>query len=883
MSSIISSTITQVGLSSCLSASPNGPLISIDYFLPCYDWRIDPTLNSSNIAISATSAISAWLLTTSANSPFGELLYNTPSYSLSTGQQAIISAAPITDNSNHNYTYTNALQSQTVLANLLNNNTLSPQIFGNWVYNSTTNTWTIIDNSGTVSAGSNSRPTGSSSDFYEVVDYFPVLNQTSGTSLAGSFKCLINANNGSFKFNKIALYSVSRTTNGTILNGGTPVFFGECYLNSPVVKSSLGDGFDSVMIDCQINLSTVTSAFTNVFYSTSADYWQLNGPNLHSGLSISVGAMDTYDSLAKASVHIRRAVNSGTGSYYPFPHLRIEDNSLTNNSYFSIEQSNNNVIFGGQNLYQGNYIDLNLIPNVSAASMTLGTIDYPFRSIFLSNDYLSTPSSPEAINIEGIVKIGLNGVYNFGMKIDPALDPNNYGSINGFDIRKTNNSLLIMTDFNTSPSQDIWLISGVNSNATYNPVNGQVGLTHQNLQGMLGLGNIATGPTNNQYGISNVSDKDSNLNLVGRGRINMYGPVCLDNCTGNDSVVAANNGGLIYSRKDKLALIAGIPGNGVSRNSEDVLSFFNNYSGISDSFSDNSEIDLVAGVIKFYGDILPLNANSIGNSNSKLSNVYAKNIYAGTRSIQIGNIVPNSNVFGISRGSLNIVGDLFNIGAPGFGTIDNIYVKNLFGGTIGDSTSNVGSSSSPIANGYFTNLYATSINGFGYWTYMTNNPIQITGGTGASTAPLIIVGATGLTLSNQVVAYTILGNTVFMNIKFTMTYTGNSTYFKIHVYPNNFTGSKVYKPVTSNFNIGSGISFNKGAIASDIGNFSSDVYTTELVVYGNCNGSGIDVMNGTNNINEDIIILVGPGGYGYFNTGTGTTVECNISYDMATS
>jgi len=35
--------ITSAGLDLAISANDNGPLIAIKYFLPSYDWRIDPT------------------------------------------------------------------------------------------------------------------------------------------------------------------------------------------------------------------------------------------------------------------------------------------------------------------------------------------------------------------------------------------------------------------------------------------------------------------------------------------------------------------------------------------------------------------------------------------------------------------------------------------------------------------------------------------------------------------------------------------------------------------------------------------------------------------------------------------------------------------------
>ena len=282
--------ITNAGLNWITSASTLGPFISIKYFLPVYDYRADPNVHNQLItsAIDTSAAMSA-----SDTSPTGEIIYNIDaenhSYSLSETNHYVLSAGGETlDESGDPWILTNSVISIPQSINLYDGVPLSDQIYGaNGVDAlAITNAWEIYG--GELSAGSNTVPaeTSTGTNRYFTVDgYYPT--SASGL-LKGSFKCRLSKNIGSVKFNKIALYAIRIDEDGQEI--GNPALFAEAMMTNPVVKTNYGtEGFDDIVIDVQLTISTITSAWNDVFYSTSGDYWNLTPNGLYYQENVGIG------------------------------------------------------------------------------------------------------------------------------------------------------------------------------------------------------------------------------------------------------------------------------------------------------------------------------------------------------------------------------------------------------------------------------------------------------------------------------------------------------------------------------------------------------------------------------------------------------------------
>jgi len=282
--------ITSAGLNWITSASTLGPFISIKYFLPVYDYRADPNVHNqlTTSAIDTSAAMSP-----SDTSPTGEIIYNIDaknhSYSLSKTNHYVLSAGGETlDDSGDPWILTNAVISVPQSINLYDGIPLSNQIYGaNGVdASATTNAWEIYG--GELIAGNNTVPaeTSAGTDRYFKVDgYYPT--SASGL-LKGSFKCRLSKNIGSVKFNKIALYAIRVNENGQEI--GNPALFAEAMMTNPVVKTNYGtEGFDDIVIDVQLTISTITSAWNDVFYSTSGDYWNLTPNGLYYQGNVGIG------------------------------------------------------------------------------------------------------------------------------------------------------------------------------------------------------------------------------------------------------------------------------------------------------------------------------------------------------------------------------------------------------------------------------------------------------------------------------------------------------------------------------------------------------------------------------------------------------------------
>lgn len=296
--------ITQNGIDFILSASTLGPFISLKYFLPVYDYRADPTVHDElhTSAIDVSAAMDSF-----DTVPTGEIIWNIDTeehaYTLSDNDYYILSAGGETlDDSSDPWLMTNFVMSKQQAVNLYDNVPLSDQVYGEAGVTLSTNAWEVY--TGSLINGVNSVPAETSTGtnrYFDVVDYYPAA---SDSGLKGTFKCRLSKNIGSCKFNKIALYAIQVDENGAEI--GSPVLFAEAMMDNPVIKTNFGtEGFDDIVIDVQLTISTITSAWGDVFYSTSGDYWQLTPNGLYYPERVGIGVFDEGSLGPQAMLEVR--------------------------------------------------------------------------------------------------------------------------------------------------------------------------------------------------------------------------------------------------------------------------------------------------------------------------------------------------------------------------------------------------------------------------------------------------------------------------------------------------------------------------------------------------------------------------------------------------
>jgi len=277
--------ITETGLNQIDNAHPLGQYIEIAYYVPVYDYRIDPNILPTDSSISGTEVSSC---TNSADEvPQGEVLWNTSGdyYSLSPEQLYLVRTGDETvATSGSNKMITNFAH-----RNAFNINQFKTSAIGNYYTADTVSSpgstgfaW-FLSNAG---YGLLSTPTSAegygpedldnpeSCYLYKGVTYQHVI--TSANDSRANFKVTIRAQNGQIKFNKIGLYAVKRTADGVIASD--PFLFGQVIIPEPQLLYSKDVGstgkVTEITLDFQIESKTVASGvFDNVFYSTSGDYW----------------------------------------------------------------------------------------------------------------------------------------------------------------------------------------------------------------------------------------------------------------------------------------------------------------------------------------------------------------------------------------------------------------------------------------------------------------------------------------------------------------------------------------------------------------------------------------------------------------------------------
>lgn len=302
--------ITQAGLNYVIEANPSGPLIALKYFVPVYDYRIDPLLisnDSGTTSISAVSAIAQQTAALSATSavPFGELLgnYSTGQYDIDYSYDYVIGGTDIGTGIDDSLMSNGPTHQNVLIVNDVKTYFSSAYVSEKFVHTAE-NDWSCTS----LTAVTNSYPTIIKTNMYPVSEYVPVVD--SNGALKGSVYCKLPDVVGTYKYNKIAIYAVKVDEAGDEV-ADSICLFAEAYFNSPIIRSSFDNGYNETIVDVQMTLSaTGGGSWNNIFYSTSGDYWLKVIDGLHTSENISIGkstlsnVVDGPDATPKAKVHV---------------------------------------------------------------------------------------------------------------------------------------------------------------------------------------------------------------------------------------------------------------------------------------------------------------------------------------------------------------------------------------------------------------------------------------------------------------------------------------------------------------------------------------------------------------------------------------------------
>lgn len=277
--------ITETGLNEIDNAHPLGQYIEIAYYLPAYDYRIDPNILPTDSTISATEISTC---TNSADTyPQGEILWNVSGdfYGLSTDQNYLVrTGSEVVSTSGTNKMITNFAHRNAFNINQFKTSAISDYYTADTVSSpgSTGFAW-FLSNAGygLLSAPTSAEgfgpedPSSPEARFlYKGVTYQHVI--TSANDSRANFKVTMRAERGQIKFNKVGLYAVKRTADGVI--AADPFLFGQVIIPEPQILYSKDVGstgkVTEITLDFQIESKTLSAGtFENVFYSTSGDYW----------------------------------------------------------------------------------------------------------------------------------------------------------------------------------------------------------------------------------------------------------------------------------------------------------------------------------------------------------------------------------------------------------------------------------------------------------------------------------------------------------------------------------------------------------------------------------------------------------------------------------
>ena len=413
--------ITQRGMDFVTSAHDLGVFIYLKWFVPVYDDRIDNNVRTSGYTLSSFADIA----NVSATTPYGEIIWNRPGYTVNYSSKYLISAVPLVGSE-----LQNSYQKSTTYTNLYKGNPLSDQVSASYWGSSAVGTtgyynWNAPDGAVGVSADN---PDG---EKWVAEDYYPVYESSEENHLRGSIKCKIDKNKGNFKFNKIALYAQQNGTSETC-------FFGEAYLEVPAAVSKIEVGFEHFEFDIQIDISGAGTSWENIFFSSSADYWSHSPGGLYYPNKIGVGQFDDNAKEINATMHLRTARDTSGNIDDSVPQLRIDSD---NNNFFHLTRTKRTGEIGGdilltsKNYCTNKYKDTTLIPMISGGkSFNFGNSTYAFGDIYGADGTIAILKDQNKYSM--VIK-------DRGISFTDLGD--SLGRIDGADISRNENLLFVYT------------------------------------------------------------------------------------------------------------------------------------------------------------------------------------------------------------------------------------------------------------------------------------------------------------------------------------------------------------------------------------------------------------------------------------------------------
>lgn len=279
-------TLTENGLNEINQAHPLGEYIEIAYYLPVYDYRIDGNIGVTDTTVLATQIET---VTNSADTvPTGEIIWNTPEmdaygltddlkYLIYTGNETTATSGAgftVSDYVHRNPYAINLYKSSALSNHMTADTVISPGNIGTYWFLSNAGYDMLTPPTSADGYGPQDWINPTSDKLFKGVTYQHVI--TSANDSRANFKVTMRCPVGQIKFNKIGLYAVKRTEDGTIATD--PFLFAQVIIPETQVMYSNQTGSNAfavseLTLDFQIETKAVSADFENVFYSTSGDYW----------------------------------------------------------------------------------------------------------------------------------------------------------------------------------------------------------------------------------------------------------------------------------------------------------------------------------------------------------------------------------------------------------------------------------------------------------------------------------------------------------------------------------------------------------------------------------------------------------------------------------
>ena len=436
------SMITKLGMDRVNEARPNGMSIDIAFWVPVYDYRIDPDLSVTNNSFSNTDITTV----TDSNDtvPAGEVYWNLD------GEEYYQ-----IDNIN-NYLVSGGIEYQddvnTIITNYLHRNVAHPVLVGdnsvirygisaagsNYYYASTVSApgevsteWVFYNgaqetNVTTYEPTDPSRPDPSklySGVFYDESDSTCSGDMPEGDTV-GKFQATVSIPKGSIKFNKVGLYGVMRSEAGVIVSN--PFLLGQVIYPQPQIleaQSTPNTNFSvsQSIVDFSINISAVNVDFGDITYA-SDNYWEsvtsgadqiglyhngtmfvsntlgvedksLNLPATAGDVGPAKGMFATYHTINNMSSATERDMHQLCLQYTQYPYTVSGDYDDTDR-YCSRNRTTLRTTSAGDmefDMYTGCNDDGSCFIPINDRLLGLGKRDNKWKNIFISDNIIMYP------------------------------------------------------------------------------------------------------------------------------------------------------------------------------------------------------------------------------------------------------------------------------------------------------------------------------------------------------------------------------------------------------------------------------------------------------------------------------------------------------------